>query len=543
MINGLEGWDDYVDRIGLFFFFVACAGVSLIVWAFNWVCWLNQCCCCDFLHNPVNKRIAWWMSFTFLCGMLACCIAGCVSVNRFGFAIEGTRCALDRIYYDSLNGQLKTTTPKWKGFNEANHLFNNLTEFIKKVKDFELWEGKIQISDPFVALNKCIVLSPIPNTYTIDEDERYEEYVIRYKKIVSSLEYLQDSSSALLSKLDSLTNTFNPNNRTEFGKIKQYLLNEHCFYYSSVLIACMKVLAMIYFCLFIITITLAGISMMFYACLKRQGYLITFMHVLWNIIRFFMFSFFIFGAAYGIFFLALKDSIAVVDNLFNADGFLKAPQKNLFPDQKNDQFLIQCLKNPNYYFKDGLADGQSKPAKLKTAFEDFFVNYKEKGYDFDQSIKDCLSKSNITLTKIQNLCESPVDCGYLTDLAEEEGGLFGSLNCGFIKTDLNLIYRALYDASVESRILAACSLCVSFFGAVAVYFYLLVLHHYNNELFFDSGKSIFTGFDGFGRGYKTKNHNQDPAYKKRKLRSEIELTSKNDEVSNYKDINKNDEED
>ena len=36
---------------------------------------------------------------------------------------------------------------------------------------------------------------------------------------------------------------------------------------------------------------------------------------------------------------------------------------------------------------------------------------------------------------------------------------------------------------------------------------LTLLHHYNNEIFFDSGKSIFTGFDGFGRGYKTKNYN------------------------------------
>ena len=67
------------------------------------------------------------------------------------------------------------------------------------------------------------------------------------------------------------------------------------------------------------------------------------------------------------------------------------------------------------------------------------------------------------------------------------------------------------------------------------------MHHYNNELFFDTGKSIFTGFDGFGGGYKKKNINKDPAYKKRKLRAEIELTSKNDEASNYKDVNKNDD--
>jgi len=130
----------------------------------------------------------------------------------------------------------------------------------------------------------------------------------------------------------------------------------------------------------------------------------------------------------------------------------------------------------------------------------------------------------------------------LVERAGREGGLFGSFDCGFLKSNLNLLYTALYDASVESRILSACSLCASFFGAVAIYFFLLVMHHYNNELFFDTGKSIFTGFDGFGGGYKKKSHNQDPAYKKRKLRAEIELTSKNDEQSGYNDVKKNEEE-
>jgi hypothetical protein len=57
---------------------------------------------------------------------------------------------------------------------------------------------------------------------------------------------------------------------------------------------------MAYFCLFLMAVVTAGVSMMFYACLKRQGYLITLMHVLWNIIRFFIFSFFLYGTAYGI---------------------------------------------------------------------------------------------------------------------------------------------------------------------------------------------------------------------------------------------------
>ena len=69
------------------------------------------------------------------------------------------------------------------------------------------------------------------------------------------------------------------------------------------------------------------------------------------------------------------------------------------------------------------------------------------------------------------------------------------------------------------------------------------MHHYNNEIFFDSGKSIFTGMEGFGSGYRKRNLNQDPAFKKRKLRSEIEMTSNNEQNNNYKDINKNDNED
>ena len=132
-------------------------------------------------------------------------------------------------------------------------------------------------------------------------------------------------------------------------------------------------------------------------------------------------------------------------------------------------------------------------------------------------------------------------CTFLNDTVLNNG-FDKSFDCGFLKSDLNQLYRALSDASVESRILAALSLCSSFFGAVAVYFYLLVMHHYNNELFFDSGKSIFTGFDGFGGGYKKKVHDKDPAYKKRKLRAEIELTSKNDEQSAYKNVNKNEDE-
>ena len=126
----------------------------------------------------------------------------------------------------------------------------------------------------------------------------------------------------------------------------------------------------------------------------------------------------------------------------------------------------------------------------------------------------------------------------MPELTKRKGGLFGFLDCSFLKSDLHMMYRTVYDLSVEARILCALSCCIGFFGAVFVYFFLLVLHHYNTEIFFDTGKSIFTGFEGYGNTKKKAIN--DPSYKKRKIRSEIELSSRNEEYS-YKLANKNDE--
>ena len=119
--------------------------------------------------------------------------------------------------------------------------------------------------------------------------------------------------------------------------------------YAKTLKACLKVLSMIYYCLFLIAVTLAGVSMMFYACLKRQGYLLTFMHILWNVIRFFMFSFFLYGTAYGIFFLILRDMVSVTKFIFSVSS--EGKEGNLDGDKEfvggGGNFLNFCLKEGN----------------------------------------------------------------------------------------------------------------------------------------------------------------------------------------------------
>ena len=545
----------YLDHIGYYFFFVACAGVSIVVWVFNWICWYNQCCCCDFLHNPVNKRLVWWTSFIFLLGILACCISGFVTTNRFGFALEGSWCSFDRFYYDSLYGQLKSTYPKWEGFETINDYLTKIqtflstiqnigkntliekdgSEYLKKDDDFNVYFTNDYITG-FKSLSDK--LKEIANQKTLPIG-------IKYNKIVDSVSVL---SSEMMKEIlsDNITSlkTFFEESKNDFLKLKQYFL-EDFYYYAKIARGWGKILTMIYFCLLCITVTFAGVSMMFYACLKRQGYLLTFMHVLWNIIRFFMFSYFFYGAAYGMCYLALQDSVAFVMYTFGEENLDIDKKSYLIPDKKGKEYLNYCLIKNDNDFKNRL-----NPI-LTLALEDFLNSYSDLKIIFSKP------ESELTLNEkdfsdlytphknmIQFMKNNVEDSKFnekldeLTELSKRRGGLFGFLDCSFLKSDLNMMYRTVYDLSVEARILCALSCCIGFFGAVFVYFFLLVLHHYNTEIFFDTGKSIFTGFEGYGNTKKKAIN--DPSYKKRKIRSEIELSSRNEEYS-YKLANKNDE--
>ena len=380
-------------------------------------------------------------------------------------------CAFDRIYYDALNGQLKEKGEKWEGLEKTKDNLNDIEDFIGKLFN-----------------NECKSLDKNPDLYL--------QLACESKNFITKNKIY----------LESIIAGFKSN-------IKERIKFDYFHDQYDLLYAFLKILSMIFYCLLSIVVTAAGVSMMFYACLKRQGYLITFMHVIWNIIRFFIVSFFLYGTAYGIFFLILKDLIACANKIFEI---------YLTQEQKIDSeyyFLQNCL------FPD-------KATELgKTLFLDKRIKASIIYYftppNFD--VKNCVGQKKEENELLCNLYE------------KVESETLGSFDCSFLQSNLNHLYKALYDASNESRYLSVLSLCSSFFGAISIYFYLLVIHHYNNELFFDSGKSIFTGFDGFGRGYKRKNREQDPAYKKRKLRAEIELTSKNEEQDEYNNFKKNED--
>ena len=535
----------YIEHIGLFFFFVACSGVSIIVWVFNWICWHNQCCCCDFLHNPINKRIVWWTCFIFFLGLLACCISGFVTTNRFGFALEGSYCSFERFYYDSIYGQLKENYPKWEGLENLSKKLGKLDEFINNEmakytslrdgleKNINFYEGYYDKNFLDLYNKNCSnsneEICKLAINKTLPFSIRYGRILDSYNKTIYFKNNF-DTSGTYLSDIITYIN----NMKNDFTNLKDRFLSKF-HYYARIANGWGRVLTMIYFCLLLIAVTFAGFSMMFYVCLRNQGYLAIFMHVLWNIIRFFIFSFFFYGAAYGMCYLALRDAVAYVMFVFGENNILLNERAYLIPTEQGRKFLQTCLINENNNFKYLVDD------ILTSSLEDIFKNANELK-DLMENKENFYLKSTdgysslITyqkkfIDKIIDRTKTITDTDIFRQFSESSklGGLFSSFDCSFLKSDLAMMYRTLYDLSVEARILCALSCCIGFFGAIAVYFFLLVLHHYNMDLFYDSGQSIFIGIDGNSK--RKKISNKDPGYKKRKIRSEIELSSRNEEYS------------
>ena len=490
-------------------------------------------------------------------GLLACCISGFVTTNRFGFALQGSYCSFERFYYDSIYGQLKETYPKWEGFDNLSqnldtlntlfmglsNRFPNTTLYGDLIKNTSFYDGYYTPEFLTQYFNNCSIdeisdFCKIVNLKTLPLAKRYGKILDAYSTLVKLQKFIPEGES-----LNYLNINFS-NMKSDFINLKSSFLNNF-YYYARIANGWGRVLTMIYFCLLLIAVTFAGVSMMFYVCLRNQGYLATFMHVLWNIIRFFIFSFFFYGGAYGMCYLALRDAVAYVMYFFGENNLALDGKTYLVPNGKVKEFLNYCLINKDSDFKNKLND------ILTSSLEDFFKNAYELNTTFQNNndlYLDGLSKNEYEQliqkhrTFIDFLKErvkfimDDTNTKSFAQIAVRQGGLFGSFNCDFLKSDLNMIYRTLYDLSVEARILCALSCCIGFFGAIAVYFFLLVLHHYDMDLFYDSGQSFFMRIDG--NVSRKKISNKDPGYKKRKIRSEIELSSRNEE---YSGVHKNDE--
>ena len=304
--------------------FVFCAFMSIIIWICNWCCWYQGWCCFHHIFDPIcDKIFVWWLSWIFLCGILACCIAGFVTANRLGFASYGVQCASERIYYDVLNGQLKSNYPKWEGTSNIKSYLNGLNNVYDSIS---IDETKLYFN---LTSKNCTngFIYPVPKSFadaqcTITEDNLNEINKKLYEGISSLYNIYKIKSFSQTIDTDTVSEEIR-NIESSMKTYKSKIIDD-IEYYIQVARGIGQIVPIIYFAILLFFVVGAGMLLIIYycncfICVNQKFYLFP-MHLVWNIIRFFILSFFMYGFGFGGIFLFARDSIGYIQYIFSEDN-------------------------------------------------------------------------------------------------------------------------------------------------------------------------------------------------------------------------------
>ena len=530
--------------------------------------------------------------------------------NRFGIIVRAVQCAYERIYYDSQFGQLKDSFPKWEGLetnllklNESKNFIDNIKKKNpEEIKEYfisnEDWvtdedysnenliKGKFkgQYYKPYVESMKQLLeqcreeghgenifvedrlfynndnpddTSSVVGAFMYEVSKIVNKITNKYDDIEDSFSYLYLYGNFSSQKLNKIIIEFKK--ASEDLKIYQNDFLDKVEYYIKVAKACGYILVMIYLCI-LSAISIIGCALlMAYSYLKEQLHLDVIMHIIWNIVKFFIFSFLMYGAAFGMLYLGLRDAISYNKYLFGEEN-LNSNSTFLLPKNESKEFLKTCLfGEKNEYFGDldnviydKLNELYNNYGELKNLFKnnytlDQYYNQEFSVHTITNSLRNLQPSDNtdtddnepsdisdnteieeFKLSLIQPFANQSIminkfisTLNKLPILTNEEynynSRFLDSFNCGFLKSDLAILYNSLYDLSIESRILCALSCCIGFIGEISIYFYLLSIYHYDKKEFKD------------GEGEYNNNN------KKRRERN-IDISSRNEFLNKNKPI-------
>ena len=512
------------------------------------------------------------MSFLGLCGIFACSISGFITSHYFQKKVSTIKCMYERIYYDSEYGELKTEGSKWKGLKEKNEIIQKFRDFANNDYQFDFsfnnkeWEKGNSSNH----LDKNVYYSKeFTNEITGIVKECEDRVLRRYDdsgELMCDLNNYDKSDSILKKYINEATRIskfysdevqninafikskskpgYNRSYNIEINmtnekleSISKDLYNyktnflDDVDYYINIAHICGYILVIIFYCIVLVIVLFCCFLLWAYSFFKQQKILFILMHISWNILRFFSFSFFIFGAAFGILYLCSRDLIGYNQFLFSNSNLGKNETTYLLPNESAKDFLRYCIneENSNYINNFNLSTTElignlyynlKEGDEINNNYNFTNMSYSVNCYaiinngirnmqEFDTTdgwvdiVEISFNKAGNALKKMINKIYDSLhekvaianskrilDSGQnIVEHIEKLGNYIESLNCGFIKNELEMLYDSLYELSIESRI--SCTLCcfIGFFAEITIGFYLLVIYHYNNNEFKEGNES------------------------------------------------------
>ena len=504
-----------------------------------------------------------------LCGVFACCISGFVTSHSFSNKVQTTKCVYERVYYDSINGEIKKEDNKWEGLNARQKIIDNFTDFLYikdgdnyetpfdfKLKNWEkgnktlLLNSTVYYSKDFQneltkILSKCWkypgALRDLNGELICDSNlKEHNSYIYGYINEVTKItKYFSDE----VNQINDFINKTKKGQREKSYDQELIIINntlkeitedldnykngflDKAYDYIKVSNICGYILVTIYYSILLVIVVCSCFLLWAYSFFKEQRLIYTFMHFAWNILKFFSFSFFMFGAAFGALYLISRDLIGYNQFLFSDLNLAPNVTTYLLPNGATKEFLRYCIneEDSNYinnfkystfellsdlYFnmqkgKDIKEDKYnfSQFTEVKTCYYVINENLRNIEGDLETDTSEIIDTIPLNFTKVgievKKMINEIYQALYSTNLRlleqksniikaiEKLGETIEKLNCGFLKTEIQILYDSLYELSIESRISCALCCCIGFFIEFSVAFYLLVLYHYNKIEFRD----------------------------------------------------------
>ena len=508
--------NQYVNRLGPYFTFVGIGGATLICWIILSICWCRPKCCYNPNEGePCLKHLMLIISITFLAGIFACCVSGFVYTERFKKNLYGSTCAIERLYYNIYDGQIlnDNSNYKWIGFYKIiqqiyqfSYLENiiridgkysydrtNLDNSIKEFSEY-IAKEKDKITEISTLENVDQIISEIKSQIS-DNVLIYETSYATINNIIMQLidpKYDYSINNVILNLLSTQSNF------TYFGNkiVKKYHEYKDVMY------------GFIYICfetLYSFMLSFAVLEILFivgYVFGEKYILLYYLIVIFWYLIMLLSVTSFIIGACYGMITFGIKDGIGYIMYIFGYEN-INLPEPIIIGNYTN--FIQQCIFNKTY------PGNLSMYYNLQTENEFSLTGMYSKISELSQKINNTQFSLNI-LTQFKNSLSGLDDNdeikvnlnNYITSISDNfnsyiqneikgETSLlynkfntffttffnspttsnsslnypFSYMNCNFIKNDLQVAYKALYDLSLRTRVITTLTLCMAFFAFIA----------------------------------------------------------------------------
>ena len=508
--------NQYVNRLGPYFTFVGIGGATLICWIILSICWCRPKCCYNPNEGePCLKHLMLIISITFLAGIFACCVSGFVYSERFKKNLYGSTCAIERLYYNIYDGQIlnDNSNYKWIGFYKI----------IQQIYQFSYLENIIRIDGKY-SYDKTNLDNSVKelSEYIAKEKEKISK--------ISSLENIDQTVSEIKSQISDNVLIYETSYATINNIIMQLIDPKYDYSINNVILNLLStqsnftyfgnkivkkyheykdvMYGFIYICfetLYSFMLSFAVLEILFivgYVFGEKYILLYYLIVIFWYLIMLLSVTSFIIGACYGMITFGIKDGIGYIMYIFGYEN-INLPEPIIIGNYTN--FIQQCIFNKTY------PGNLSMYYNLQTENEFSLTGMYSKISELSQKINNTQFSLNIltqfknSLSDLDDNDEIKVNLNkYLTSISDNfnsyiqneikgETSLlynkfntffttffnspttsnsslnypFSYMNCNFIKNDLQVAYKALYDLSLRTRVITTLTLCMAFFAFIA----------------------------------------------------------------------------